>query len=76
MGEPYLLTGFVLYSVALAVWLRVLSELELSLAYPLVSLSYAFSLVVGRWLFHHDLNFAQIAGVLLIIPRAIVVSRS
>ena len=39
MSEPYVLTGFALYGVASALWLRVLSELELSLAYPIVSLS-------------------------------------
>ena len=76
MSEPYVLTGFALYGVASALWLRVLSELELSLAYPIVSLSYAFSLIAGRWLFHDDMNFARIGGVVLIILGAFVVSRS
>ncbi len=51
LTEPYILLGFGLYAAASLLWLRVLSELELSQAYPLVSLSYAFSLVIGRWLF-------------------------
>jgi multidrug transporter EmrE-like cation transporter len=74
MSEPYVITGF--YGVASALWLRVLSELELSLAYPIVSLSYAFSLIAGKWLFHDDLNPTRITGVVLIVLGAFVVSRS
>ncbi len=76
LTEPFVLIGFGLYGVASVVWLRVLSEHELSLAYPLISLSYAFSLVLGRWLFQDDLNLTRIAGVTLIILGAVVVSRS
>ena len=76
MSEPYVLTGFALYGVASALWLRVLSELELSLAYPIVSLSYAFSLIAGKWLFHDELSLIRITGVALIILGAFVVSRS
>ena len=74
--QPYVLLGFVLYGAASLVWLRVLSDQELSLVYPLISLSYAISLGVGRWLFHDDVNPTRIAGVILIVLGAIVVSRS
>ena len=39
-------------------------------------LSYAFSLIAGKWLFHDDLSLIRIAGVTLIILGALVVSRS
>ena len=76
LSQPYVLIGFGLYGAASMLWLRVLTELELSRAYPLVSLSYAFSLVAGKWLFHDDLNVTRIVGVVLIIVGASVVSRS
>ena len=76
LTEPFVLLGFVLYGAASLVWLRVLSEHELSLAYPLISLSYALSLVVGRWFFQDDLNPTRIVGVALIVLGAFVVSRS
>ena len=41
LTEPYVLAGMVLLGVAGLVWLRVLSELQLSAAYPIISLSYA-----------------------------------
>ena len=76
LTEPYVVMGFALYGAASLMWLRVLSEMELSLAYPLVSLSYAFSLVIGRWLFQDQLSVARIVGVAIIILGAYVVSRS
>ena len=76
LTEPYVLGGLVLFGVAALVWLRVLSELQLSAAYPTISLSYAFSLVVGKWLFHDDLNPARIAGVAFIVVGALIASRS
>ena len=76
LTEPYVILGFVLYAAASILWLRVLSELEMSQAYPLISLSYAFSLVIGHWLFDDTLSFARIAGVIFIIIGAIVVARS
>ena len=76
LTEPYVLLGFGLYGAASLVWIRVLSEHELSLVYPLISLSYAISLVVGRWVFGDELNLARIIGVALIVLGAFVVSRS
>ena len=76
LTDPYILIGFALYGVASLLWLRVLSELELSLAYPLVSLSYVFSLIIGRWLFQDHVSFIRIVGVILICLGAFLVSRS
>ena len=76
LSHPLILLGFVLYGVASLIWLRILTEQELSLAYPLISLSYAISLIVGKWLFDDDMNIARISGVSLIVVGAIVVARS
>ncbi len=74
--EPFVLLGFMLYGAASLVWLRVLSDQELSLAYPLISFSYAASLVVGSIVFHDHLSVTRVVGVAIIILGAVVVSRS
>ena len=76
LTNPMVVLGFILYGLASLVWLKVLSEHELSLAYPLISLSYAISLVIGKWLFDDDINITRSVGVALIVLGAIVVSRS
>jgi len=76
LTNPMVILGFVLYGLASLLWLRVLTAQELSLVYPLISLSYAISLIVGKWLFDDDINITRLAGVSLIVLGAIVVSRS
>lgn len=76
LTNPMVMLGFVLYGLASLVWLRVLTAQELSLVYPLISLSYAISLIVGKWLFDEDINITRMTGVSLIVLGAIVVSRS
>ena len=66
----------VLFFVAVPLWLRVLSELELSVAYPILSLSYALSLVVDKWFFQGELSLTRIIGVACIMLGALIVSRS
>ena len=76
LTQPYVILAFGLYGLASLVWIRVLSEHQLSLVYPLISLGYAVSLVVGRLFFQDDLNAARIGGVALIVLGAFVVARS
>ena len=45
-----LLSGILCYGLSLLFWLYVLSKIELSRAYPLVSLGYVFTLLLGHFL--------------------------
>ncbi|MBM3935008.1 MAG: hypothetical protein FJ319_12040 [SAR202 cluster bacterium] len=74
--SPFVIVGFALYGAASLLWLRVLTEQELSLAYPFISLSYAASLLIGRVVFHDDLSLLRIVGVGIIVFGAFIVSRS
>ncbi|MBN2105765.1 EamA family transporter [bacterium] len=64
---PWILIGFLFYGFSSLAWMDVLSKLDFSLALPMVSLTYVFSLIIGRFFFHETINMHRIAGVLLII---------
>ena len=73
-------TGLLCYMASMLVWLRALGELPLSVAYPLLSLSYPLVYVAALLLpgFHETLSATRVAGLLLAIagiallaPRAI-----
>ncbi|HIC88067.1 MAG TPA: hypothetical protein EYP04_01500 [Anaerolineae bacterium] len=53
-----------------------LSRLDFSMAFPLVSLTYVFALIVGRWLFHEQLTAGRVVGVALIIGGLFFIVRS
>ena len=73
---PWIILGFVCYGISAILWLDVLSKLDFSLAFPLVSLTYVFSLIIGRFIFHETVGVDRIVGVLLILCGLFFVVRS
>ena len=73
---PWIIVGFACYGIAAILWLDVLSKLDFSLAFPLVSLTYVFSLVIGRFVFDETVGLSRIVGVLLILAGLFFIIRS
>lgn len=67
MRERFVLLGIVLYISATVVWLVVLSQEELSFAYPLVAIGYILVAILGKVFFNENLTFFRIFGILLVI---------
>lgn len=68
-----LLGGIACYGLSMIFWLYVLSKLELSKAYPLVSLGYVFTLLLGYFLLHESVNIFKVFGVVLIIVGVMLI---
>ncbi len=76
VAVPYIFIGFGLYGVSAILWLEVLSKLDISEAFPLVSVTYVATLFIGRFLFYEPVNLSRIFGVLLICSGVFFVIRS
>ena len=76
LRTPWILVGFVCYGISALLWLDVLSKLDFSVAFPLVSLTYVFSLVIGHFIFHERVGLDRVAGVLLILMGLFFIIRS
>ena len=76
LRTPWILVGFVCYGIAAILWLDVLSKLDFSLAFPLVSLTYVFSLVIGHFVFNETVGLSRIVGVFLILAGLFFIIRS
>jgi len=75
-SQPFVPAGFVCYAVSSLLWLDVLSKLDISKAYPLVSLSYVFSLLVGLLIFRDQIGWIRVVGVGLICAGVVLVAQS
>jgi multidrug transporter EmrE-like cation transporter len=73
---PWVLLGLACYGFSSVLWLDVLSKLDFSLAFPLVSLTYVFQLLIGRFIFQETVSMERIVGVLLILGGLFFVVRS
>ncbi|WP_031484976.1 EamA family transporter [Maridesulfovibrio frigidus] len=57
-------------------WLLVLSRMELSLAYPMLSLGYVLVTIASKYLFNEEVPLHRYAGIATIIFGIILISRS
>ena len=73
--NPWFIFGLVLYAVSVINWVVVLGKLDLSVAYPLMSIGYIFTLLLGAWLFKEPVSLTRIAGVLVIIFGVVLITR-
>ncbi len=74
--EPHILGGLTCYVVSLIAWIMVLSRVEVSLAYPMVSFGYIVTAVASWLLFGEALTLTRIAGILVIMFGVFLITRS
>ena len=71
----FILSGFTLYGLGAVAWLGVLSQWDVSKAYPLVGLGFVFTVAIG-WLIGEQVTLEQVFGVVLICAGVALVGRS
>lgn len=72
--NPYIGGGLIIYGVATVVWLYILSKSDLSLVYPLQSLSYVFAAIIAVLIFKESIPLTRWAGIGLIMVGAYFVA--
>lgn len=73
--SPWVFAGLLMFVVSMASHLFVLSKVELSFAYPFLSLAYVAVAVFAYFIFHEDMNAYRIAGIALICAGTVVIAQ-
>lgn len=71
-----LMSGIIIYGISFLIWIKVLNKVELSFAYPMVSIGYVIVMLFSYFLFKENITPLRIAGVAFIIIGVIFISRS
>lgn len=71
-----IIVGLGLYGLSTILWILALKKVQLSYAYPMVSLGYIFVLAASYFLFHEPVGLLRISGVALILAGIVLVARS
>ena len=74
--EPHILGGLACYVVSVVVWILALSRVEVSIAYPMLSIGYLVNAVAAYFLFGESVTPMRVAGIGVIIVGVYIVSRS
>ncbi|MGD2141197.1 MAG: EamA family transporter [Burkholderiales bacterium] len=75
-ANPFVLAGLFSYVVSVVVWLLVLSRVDVSFAYPMLSVGYIVNAIAAYYLFGEDLSLTRVSGILVITVGVYLISRS
>lgn len=73
--DPYIFSSFFSAFLASLAWMAALKYLDLSRAYPFMSVSYIVVLFLSAWLLRENLSLGKVLGSLMIVAGIIVVSK-
>lgn len=74
--SPWIFFGLCVFVISMASHLYVLSKVELSFAYPFLSLAYVAVAVFAYYVFREDLNALRIAGIGFICIGTVLIAQS
>jgi multidrug transporter EmrE-like cation transporter len=75
-GQPYIWLGLGCYAISVAVWIAALSRVEVSLAYPFLSLGYVVNAIAAWYLFGENLSVQRLLAMGVIIAGVWLLTRS
>ena len=76
MGNPPIITGLCMYVMSVVVWLLVLSRVQVSFAYPMLSIGYVVNALAANYFFGEPLTSMRMLGIFIIISGVYLVAQS
>ena len=74
--EPHIMGGLACYVVSVVVWILGLSRVEVSIAYPMLSVGYVLNAIAAWYLFGEAVSLSRLTGIGIIIIGVYIVARS
>jgi multidrug transporter EmrE-like cation transporter len=71
-----IVAGLACYVISVGVWIVGLSRVDVSIAYPMLSMGYVVNALLAWWLFGEALGPMRWAGLVLILAGVLLISRS
>ncbi len=76
VSNPFIIAGIIFYAVSVVVWLMVLSRVDVSYAYPMLSIGYIVAAFFGKIFFDEPVGLERWAGIIVICFGVYLLTRS
>jgi len=73
--DPWVMSSMLAALLAGLFWLAAMTKLELSYAYPFMSLAFVFVLILSAIIFHETVTLPKILGMVVVIVGLIIASQ-
>ncbi len=74
--EWHIVSAMGCYALSVVIWILALSRVQVSIAYPMLSMGYVVNAAAAWWLFNEAFNPAKVLGIGVIILGVIIISRA
>ena len=76
ISNVYIWAGMLSYAISIFLWMVVLSKVNVSLAYPFLSIGYILTAIIAYFVFNEPITWQKVAGILIICLGVIVLTYS
>lgn len=76
LSNLWLWVGLICYGISVVVWILALSRVDVSIAYPMLSVGYIVNAIAASHLFNEPLGLGKVVGIGIIIVGVYVLARS
>jgi len=73
VGSPLIWLGFVCWGVGIVSWVMVLEHLSLSIAFPIMSLSYCGMIIASKYVLKETVSARKWLGIILITMGVVII---
>ena len=74
--EPYIIAGLFCYVLSVGIWIVALSKVEVSIAYPMLSIGYVVNAIAAWYLFGEVITVQKMVGIFTIITGVYIVAKA
>lgn len=73
--QPWIVLGLVCYLVSAGLWILALTRVDVTVAYPMLSMGYVIAALLAWQFFGESLNPTRVMGIAIILVGVVVLSR-
>lgn len=74
--HPGIIGGLLCYVISVVAWIVALSRVDVSIAYPMLSIGYVVNALLATWLFGETVSVQRWLGIAVILLGVTLVARS
>lgn len=74
--NSYIIAGLSFYAISAVLWIFAISKVQLSIAYPMVSLGYIIVFVLSYFILGETISLLRVFGLFTIITGVLIVAKS
>ena len=75
-ANPYIFIGLLFYVISVCVWMLVLSRVDVSIAYPMLSIGYVVNAIIAYYWLGEQLSMMRFTGIFIILIGVFILAKA